>query len=134
LSGRGKAEPIRDTLTRNLTPVDVIASYAEGEYEILLTATSRENAEAITAAMSSELSAQDMSARIGIACFPADGTDAETLLGRACMALKDDLDEAPANRIIVVDRVMRDLHRIAQRVAHGNISVLLLGETGVGKE
>jgi len=35
---------------------------------------------------------------------------------------------------IVLDRAMRQVHEIAARVARGTISVLLLGETGVGKE
>ena len=35
---------------------------------------------------------------------------------------------------IVADRRMQDLYRLAERIAAGNISVLILGETGVGKE
>src|SRR4029077_9648731 len=35
---------------------------------------------------------------------------------------------------IVLDPAMRELHRVLERVAQGTISVLLVGETGVGKE
>ncbi|MFO0715226.1 MAG: sigma-54 dependent transcriptional regulator [Sandaracinus sp.] len=39
-----------------------------------------------------------------------------------------------ASGALVVDRAMRDLYSEAQRVAQGDISVLVLGETGAGKE
>jgi len=44
---------------------------------------------------------------------------------------------APATKpatLVIDDAAMQQLHRIADRVAVGTISVLLLGETGVGKE
>jgi transcriptional regulator with GAF, ATPase, and Fis domain len=37
-------------------------------------------------------------------------------------------------RVVVIDPAMSALHRMVERVAVGEISVLLLGETGVGKE
>nr|HEX4315303.1 sigma 54-interacting transcriptional regulator [Kofleriaceae bacterium] len=39
-----------------------------------------------------------------------------------------------APRLVIDDHAMAQLHRIVDRVAVGTISVLLLGETGVGKE
>jgi DNA-binding NtrC family response regulator len=41
---------------------------------------------------------------------------------------------AVAPRLVLQDAAMEQLHRIVGRVAVGTISVLLLGETGVGKE
>jgi DNA-binding NtrC family response regulator len=43
-------------------------------------------------------------------------------------------EAAPPTSLVVRDPVMIELHQRAQRVAAGNISVLLLGETGTGKE
>jgi DNA-binding NtrC family response regulator len=40
----------------------------------------------------------------------------------------------PPPGFVVQDDVMRQLHALAARIAEGNISVLLLGETGAGKE
>ncbi len=40
----------------------------------------------------------------------------------------------PTGRYIIRDEAMRKLYAMAERVAEGSISVLLLGETGVGKE
>jgi len=43
--------------------------------------------------------------------------------------------ETPAPpRFVIDDAAMKQLHRIIDRIAVGSISVLLLGETGVGKE
>ena len=43
-------------------------------------------------------------------------------------------EEASEPGFVVRDPAMRKLHELAARVAQGQISVLLLGETGVGKE
>ncbi|HEX9296342.1 MAG TPA: sigma 54-interacting transcriptional regulator [Polyangiaceae bacterium] len=40
----------------------------------------------------------------------------------------------PRGAIVVRDPVMRDLYKMVGRVAAGNINVLVLGETGVGKD
>ncbi|MEJ7728822.1 MAG: sigma 54-interacting transcriptional regulator [Polyangiaceae bacterium] len=45
---------------------------------------------------------------------------------------REPADTAPG--VIIRDEAMRRLHEIIARVAVGNISVVLLGETGVGKE
>jgi transcriptional regulator with PAS, ATPase and Fis domain len=37
-------------------------------------------------------------------------------------------------RPLIADAAMAELHRVAEKIARGNISVLLLGETGAGKE
>jgi two-component system, NtrC family, response regulator AtoC len=52
---------------------------------------------------------------------------------------RGDVPEVPVEEtlppdIVVVDPAVRELHSIAHRVAGDDISVLLLGETGVGKE
>jgi len=41
---------------------------------------------------------------------------------------------APNDGLIVHDQAMRNLHRLIERAALSDIAVLLLGETGVGKE
>jgi transcriptional regulator with PAS, ATPase and Fis domain len=42
--------------------------------------------------------------------------------------------EPADRRVVPVDRTMQDLYSLAARVAPGTIAVLILGETGVGKE
>jgi transcriptional regulator with PAS, ATPase and Fis domain len=64
---------------------------------------------------------------------------------RRMAAVKDDADEAEPGAgsgaggddpggLVVRDETLRALHRLLERVALGDISVLLSGETGVGKE
>src|SRR5262249_49564021 len=67
------------------------------------------------------------------AVLPEDGVSAQELMGCASAAL---LGPEPSDRpeVIVAEPAMRDLYRVVDRVAAGTISVLLLGETGVGKE
>jgi two-component system response regulator AtoC len=43
-------------------------------------------------------------------------------------------DGQPTGQIVVIDPKMAHLHALAKRVAGSNISILLLGETGCGKE
>lgn len=40
----------------------------------------------------------------------------------------------PASDIVLVDPAMQDLYRVVARVAKGDVAVLVLGETGTGKE
>jgi len=42
--------------------------------------------------------------------------------------------EAACDGLVVLDEVMRNLERVVERAAIADISILLLGETGVGKE
>ncbi|MFT3772938.1 MAG: sigma 54-interacting transcriptional regulator [Minicystis sp.] len=63
-------------------------------------------------------------------------------LGAAMLVVRRTEGRAPATAadadasdgFIVRDEFMRKVHELAARVAQGNISVLLLGETGAGKE
>src|SRR5262249_27471820 len=73
--------------------------------------------------------------RTGVAVYPRDGTSAHALLAHA-------LEEITTGAVVERARPpsesprgkMADLRRLAECVAAGNISVLLLGETGAGKE
>ncbi|APR76147.1 Response regulator of zinc sigma-54-dependent two-component system [Minicystis rosea] len=58
-------------------------------------------------------------------------------LGAAMLVVRRTEGRAPVaaeDGFIVRDEAMRKVHDLAARVAQGNISVLLLGETGAGKE
>jgi two-component system response regulator AtoC len=58
-------------------------------------------------------------------------------VAHACRLLRPASDAASGatmSKVVIVDPSMVQLHRLAERVAAGNISVLLLGETGSGKE
>ena len=83
----------------------------------------------------------------GIATAPYDGIDADAVLGSAraaCAAAAPgtvvrarDAGEAIAagsQRILVADPAMARLYELARRLARATIPILILGETGTGKE
>jgi transcriptional regulator with GAF, ATPase, and Fis domain len=75
--------------------------------------------------------------RVGLACFPDDGRDAEALMGQACARLEARPDKARrggnGGGDSELDPSMAHLHKLVDRIAPSTIPVLLLGETGVGK-
>ncbi len=103
-----------------LRPMDVVGLYAPGEYEALLPGLDAGATKAL-------------GRKLGIASYPIDGRHAGALLARAGARLRrqaDQDDDAP----VVADQQMRRLHALAERAAAGTINVLIVGETGVGKE
>lgn len=124
----GEPDPgrIEAALTADLGPADVLATYAPGAFEVL--AWSEAPQDRIT-------KMQDAlpGLRAGAARFPEDARTPDGLLEHASAVLAGRA-EAPPGGPIIEDEAMQNLHRLAARVAKGRISVLLLGETGVGKE
>ena len=115
---------------------DLVARYAPGEYEIMLDDAGVEEAEDAIAALRFGMSRVEATVEAGIACAPRDGRDAVTLSQRAGEALHG--GGAPAGddgaSYVVVSRAMVQLQELADRIAPSDLSVLLLGETGAGKE
>ena len=89
----------------------------------------------------------DATSRSGIATYPADGAHTATLLAaarsslaaaqpgqfvRAARAAVEHI--VGSNRVIVADAAMIKLYDLIRRLARSDISVLVTGETGSGKE
>ncbi len=132
ITGRVDEHTLQEALSAGLGPRDIVASYAPGEFELLLFSADRAQAEKIAAQIKQKLS--ELTVLFGLAMCPADGRSPDALLERAAASLRG---RAPAPQLgepIVEDAAMRDLYVVAGRLAMGNISVLLTGETGVGKE
>ncbi len=125
---------VQATLTKALRSSDVVASYAPGEYELLLVDTAASRAERIAERITDRFVEAGHRIEIGIASFPRDGLTADALIAHAGIDLALDEDTAPSSAAVVEDPAMVDLYRVVDRVAQGTISVLLVGETGVGKE
>jgi two-component system response regulator AtoC len=71
----------------------------------------------------------------GRADYPRDGVSPEELLGRARALANAACVRVPiARQLIFCDGRMRRLHELARRAAVGLVNVLILGETGVGKD
>ena len=121
-----------------LRPGDFLAQYAPGDYEILLLDTDADRACAIAADAVRRTQAKGLTADAVVATFPADGRSAEALIERATSLLRGADGAREANHVVKSES-MRALYRLAERAAvgrtaNGLINVLILGETGVGKE
>jgi DNA-binding NtrC family response regulator len=134
--GQGAPSAIELALAEVLRGSDVAGLYAPGEYEVLLPERASDQALELLARV--EGVAGDRGTRVasGFALYPRDGRSAETLVAAACRALPGEAApaESPPAAVVVADPVMERVHRLIGRVAPGTINVLLLGETGVGKE
>ncbi|MGE0870058.1 MAG: sigma-54 interaction domain-containing protein, partial [Kofleriaceae bacterium] len=82
--------------------------------------------------------ASNVTAKAATVLCPDDGTKLDTLVGllrgglRTGAAPRPDLP--PAHDVVIRDPMMRRLHTLIERVADTAMTVLVLGETGVGKE
>jgi two-component system, NtrC family, response regulator AtoC len=132
VEGDASTKEIEAALTADLKSQDVVAAYAPDELEVLLLETIRPAAEKIGRDIIERLERVHARARIGIAFHPEHGISADELIAAASASLRG--GGRSAREVVITDVAMRELHRIVDRVAQGSVPVLLLGETGVGKE
>jgi two-component system response regulator AtoC len=123
---------VQELIWSELRPVDVVASYGPNEVEILIVDTTPENAQDVTDRVVRRLTERGATVGVGLACHPRDGLAPEEIVAKANAAVRGEEADGPV--IVVQDGAMKRLHRLVQRIAVGTISVVLLGETGVGKE
>jgi DNA-binding NtrC family response regulator len=139
--GPGAAERgppiVPQVLFERLRPIDVVGAYAPGELEALLVDTTPERAADVATSITAALAERGARVRVGVACYPRDGRGPDALLAKAGADLHNE-STTPRLRgpgdMLVVDPAMQRLHKLVERVAAGTISVLILGETGAGKE
>ncbi|HEX7506264.1 MAG TPA: sigma 54-interacting transcriptional regulator [Polyangia bacterium] len=118
-----------------LRPSDIIGAYGPQQYELLLPRTTREVATTLVSEVGASLQNAGIVSRSGIAHHPMDGRSAAELLERACQGVRPGtLQPGMASDIILLDPAMQELHSLARDVAKSSINVLIVGETGTGKE
>jgi two-component system response regulator AtoC len=126
---------VRQILAAGLRASDVVGEYGPSAYAVLIVDANPVQARVVLDRITSELARRSFAASRGIADFPADGRTADDLLARAQPRAED---HGPALAVsqgrVVADSITQELFRLAERIAAGDISVLLVGETGVGKE
>jgi two-component system response regulator AtoC len=126
---------VEEALAVATRSVDVVASYGPGEFEMLVVDVDTATATEVHNRLLQELKNRGVVARIGVAMWPQDGRNPEALVAKACARVVGaDGTEQGGGPLIVLDPAMQRLYRLAERVADSTICVLLLGETGVGKE
>jgi two-component system response regulator AtoC len=116
---------------------DLVALYAPNEYEVLLTQTASAEAEGRAAELERSLKTAGVTFAMAVAVYPRDGRSPEGLIEHTTRILRRDAAPAgssPAERAILPSGAIERMDKIVARVAAGVISVLVLGETGVGKE
>jgi transcriptional regulator with PAS, ATPase and Fis domain len=137
---------IEETLANILRAVDVVGSYGPGEYEVILNEAHPEGADLVRNRILSILSTKDPTLRIGIACYPRDGRSPDVLTATAADASRlattiaetpqviDSTAQAAATGSIQLSKSMQHLDQLVERIAASTINVLIMGETGVGKD
>jgi DNA-binding NtrC family response regulator len=127
------ADVVRGALAPVLRATDVLGVHGPGEYELLLAGTGRAEAEAIAGQVRAALVERGARPHVGVAHYPHDGRGPDAL---ACVARERIRGGKPAARgeLVLRSERMREIYDVLGRIAGGDISVLLLGETGVGKE
>jgi transcriptional regulator with AAA-type ATPase domain len=116
-------------LSASLPPEAVVASFGPGRFELLVPKLSRDQGSALCTSLSSALVKAGARVQSGSAFAPDDGATAGALLA-ACAGPSPATSDDDERR----DGAMTEIYRLVDRVAPSNINVLLLGETGVGKE
>jgi DNA-binding NtrC family response regulator len=121
---------VQDVVLEQLRPQDLVAWYGPTDVEILAPEATLNTAENTLQRIRTALAKGNVKVAAAMATYPRDGKSPEVLLGRAC----DRLNTGVASALVFESPAMLGLHKMLQRVAAGTINVLLLGETGVGKE
>ncbi|MBS1153991.1 MAG: uncharacterized protein H6Q89_5689 [Myxococcaceae bacterium] len=119
----------QDVLSAELSPADVVASFGPRQFEVLVEKTKGDEGQALLERLSTQLVAAGARVRGGAAAAPRDGTTADALLATCARPAA-----APTPGFVVRDDAMAAVNRLVDRIAPSNINVLLLGETGVGKD
>jgi len=122
-------------LVRNLMPPHVLALYGPNEYEALILEPDSETVDQMVKRILSEGKEVPGSIRIGVSWYPREGRSADALLAKANTVIRPETPSiATVPGVSSTSSAMQRVSEAAKRAAGVNINVLILGETGVGKE
>jgi DNA-binding NtrC family response regulator len=120
--GGVEGDPARVEIEAALRTTDLFADAGHGQFQILLLDTPAAAARSVIERLVARLKSRGVTARWGVAAWPRDGTTAEQLAAHAWTALR-----APGG-------VMARVRGLIEQISDSALSVLIRGETGVGKE
>ena len=139
-------------LQKIIRGMDLLAHYGKYELELLLPETNKEQAIILAERITQEAKFdKDCPISVGVATFPEDGKTADILIEKSRHALRIARDKksdrvvqitedarrmmlSDKKEIIVRSEKMKELFDLVERIAKSTITVLIQGETGVGKE
>jgi DNA-binding NtrC family response regulator/pSer/pThr/pTyr-binding forkhead associated (FHA) protein len=148
----GAVDPALDAIAGILRPMDLIADYAGDDHLVILPELDRAAGAAALASIVSAAQQAGAAVKTGTAVAPDDGTTADTIIAALRASLHGGKPAAgagagsgaaaavaPAAPVaqggpIVLDPVMQRVYKLVAKIAESSITVLILGETGVGKE
>jgi len=150
------ADAILEHVAQRLRRMDVVAEYGPDEFAFLLPEVDLNSAQLAAQRLLHEIRdveqrlapASAVAVHIGVASFPEHGTRPGELLNRARDALLlarretggDGVAMPPkeaqpsADNVVVGDPKMKRVFELARKVGNSPMTVLIFGETGVGKE
>jgi two-component system response regulator AtoC len=135
------SDGVLDAIARSLRPMDMIAEDAGDDYLVIMPELGRSEGTAAVERLLDFARASGIDAKAASALCPDDGTTVEALIGhvraglRAGRAARPSPATVPASSDpIVLDAAMRRVYTLVERIADTPMTVLILGETGVGKE
>ena len=115
-----------DYLLAALRASDAIGMDEPGTYQVLLLDTAADKARIAVERITQLLGQHGITARVGLARYPLDGVTPEQLTAHAHEQLARPAGAPPT--------AMDDVRALVAQVASADMSVLITGETGVGKE
>jgi two-component system response regulator AtoC len=132
---RLEAKPRSDPAPRiaaELKASDVFGRVAANAWAVLLIDYTSAEVTELSLRIQRALAAVPAEARVTVLEYPRDGTSASSLL--AVATVREDDAPSIATDVVVRSPAMVALHAQIEAVARSNINVLILGETGVGKD
>lgn len=128
------ADAVESSLSHLAGPSDLVALYAPGQYHVLLAETDPNHLDTTLAGLQFAISRLGIKPELSAAAFPRDAHDAAALLGRLGGGRRGRAPSGLSRPIVLDDPAMKRLYELIDRVAASELSVLVLGETGSGKE
>ncbi|MBA3455044.1 MAG: sigma 54-interacting transcriptional regulator, partial [Deltaproteobacteria bacterium] len=125
---------IEETLAELVRDSDILTRWGPHEYNVLLPDTEPAKADDAVRRLDGELVKRGLKCRVSVACCPRDGRSPYQLVAKVQAKGIKDKTVTGGSEIVVFDAQMQSLHRLVEQIAGSQIGVLLLGETGVGKE